>query len=94
MAIGAVVTAVTCLLAFAAVVFVSVWGSGGGPVAAFGWTIQVGNGWQGLWTVAACVGCLVLAGYVTAGGAAACGCLPRPSWAIGPPSGWRPWRNA
>ncbi|MBT2507705.1 two-component sensor histidine kinase [Streptomyces sp. ISL-98] len=71
MAIGSAVIAVTCLLAFMAVVFVSVWLSGGGPVASFGLTVRVEQGWRGLWTLAACAGCLALAGYVTVGGAAA-----------------------
>ncbi|MFF3455369.1 sensor histidine kinase [Streptomyces sp. NPDC002730] len=71
LAVGGAVTAVACLSVFAAVVFLLVWLSGGGPVASFGWTIHVEHGWQGLWTVVVCAGCLALAGYVTVGGAAA-----------------------
>lgn len=71
LAVGGAVTAVACLSVFAAVVFLLVWCSGGGPVASFGWTIHVEHGWQGLWTAVVCTGCLALAGYVTVGGAAA-----------------------
>ncbi|MGW7368388.1 sensor histidine kinase [Streptomyces sp. NPDC054841] len=71
LAVGGVVTAVACLSVFAAVVFPSVWLSGGGPVTSFGWTIHIEHGWQGLWTAVVCAACLALAGYVTAGGAAA-----------------------
>ncbi|MEV0373632.1 histidine kinase [Streptomyces sp. NPDC050636] len=71
MAVGAAVTTVTCLLVFAAVVFPSVWLSGGGPVASFGWTIGVQHGWQGLWAAVVSAVCLALAGYIATGGAAA-----------------------
>ncbi|TJZ44669.1 two-component sensor histidine kinase [Streptomyces piniterrae] len=70
MVVGGAVTAVTCLAFFAAVVLPSVWLSGGGPVASFGWTVPVGQGWQGLWTVVVSAGCLALVGFVAVGGAA------------------------
>ncbi|MET8872904.1 histidine kinase [Nocardia sp. NPDC004604] len=69
MAIGAMVTAATWLSVFAAVVFVAVWSSGGGPVASFGWTIDVRHGWQGLWTLLVSAGCLTVAACVAVGGA-------------------------
>ncbi|GGR34636.1 sensor histidine kinase [Streptomyces netropsis] len=78
LAVGAAVTAVACLSVFAAVVFPSVWLSGGGQVASFGWTVPVERGWQGLWTAVVCAGCLVLSGYVAFGGAAALRLLGAP----------------
>ncbi|MFD7238767.1 sensor histidine kinase [Streptomyces syringium] len=77
-AVGTAVTSVTCLSVFAAVVFPSVWLSGGGQVASFGWTVHVEHGWQGLWTAAVSAGCTALAGYAAVGGAAALRLLGAP----------------
>ncbi|WP_234326154.1 sensor histidine kinase [Streptomyces sp. NRRL S-337] len=70
LAVGVAVTVVTCLSVFVALVFLSVWLSGGGPVRTGAWTIHVEPGWQGLWVAVASAGCLALAGYVAVGGAA------------------------
>ncbi|WP_432096721.1 sensor histidine kinase [Streptomyces sp. bgisy100] len=70
MALGAMVTAVTGLLVFAAVAFVTVWLDGGGVIDIHRTEVRVPAGPQGVWTLGAAAGCLVAACGVTAGGAA------------------------
>ncbi|MFF4607244.1 sensor histidine kinase [Streptomyces sp. NPDC001339] len=81
-AVGAVVTAVTCLAVFMALVLPSVWLSGGGPVASWGWTPHVEYGWRGMWTAVVSAGCLAVAGYAVVGGAAAM--RPLAAFLLGP----------
>ncbi|MFJ9414974.1 sensor histidine kinase [Streptomyces sp. NPDC101227] len=70
MALGGLVTGLTGLLLFSAVMLASVWLRGGGAVDAFGRHIKVDSGLPGLWAWGAVAGCLALAVAVCAGSAA------------------------
>ncbi|MFH9733869.1 sensor histidine kinase [Streptomyces sp. NPDC017260] len=70
MVLGGAVMAVSCLAAFAAVAFPSVWLGGEERMAVFGLSLRIGEGWRGAWTLLPAVGCLALAVGGTLGGAA------------------------
>ncbi|MEU8782803.1 histidine kinase [Streptomyces sp. NPDC048637] len=70
MVLGGVVTVVSCLAVFGAVVFPSVWLGGAEHLAVFGLSLRIGEGWRGTWALLPAMGCLVLAGGITLGGAA------------------------
>ncbi|MGX1761692.1 sensor histidine kinase [Streptomyces lydicus] len=69
MALGGVVTAVSCLAVFGAVAFPSVWLGSGERMTVFGLSLRIGEGWRGTWALLPAVGCLALAPGVTLGGA-------------------------
>lgn len=70
MALGGVVTAISCSAAFGVVAFPSVWLGGEERMAVFGLSLRIGEGWRGAWALLPAVGCLALAVAVTLGGAA------------------------
>ncbi|GAA3959050.1 histidine kinase [Streptomyces marokkonensis] len=70
MVLGGVVTAVSCVAAFAAVAFPAVWLGGEERMAVFGLSLRIGEGWRGAWALLPALGCLALAVGGSLGGAA------------------------